>query len=300
MRPQSDRAHRPGMLAALLLALAAILALPASPDTAEPSVASGSEFVASWIAALAASGEALEIEIVDDLEITAKADGLTIRASGREAYARYLAAPATRDEQIALLVRMVREALATAGAAPDAARIVPVIKPADWLEKYRLDCPYYPLPGDLIAVLAEDRPDEVRYLRTDDLNQLGRPIPELFAAAIANLRRVAPVEEHDLGNLVMLSSGGNYEAGLMLDAELIASFQPRFAGEIVFAVPAGDVFVLTGRDDRQGLGGIVRAICLPGDSEASLSTKLFAVRDGALEVAGEVDCGGELPVLTLD
>ncbi len=289
------------LLTTVLLALAGfLLALPASWGSEETRISAKAEFVESWIAALKRSGESLDVEIVDELEIVAKAGGLTIRASAEEAFESFQAEPGTRDEQIAALVKMVREALRTAGAAPDISRIMPVIQKADWLAKYPLDCPYYPLPGDLIVVLAEDRPDEIRYLRTDDLNKLEKPVPELFAIAISNLRKVAPIEEHDFGSFVLLSSGGNYEAGLMLDEALIASYQQRFAGEIVFSVPSADVFALTGRDDQQGLGGIVRAVCANVDPSARLSSKVFAARDGALEVAGEVDCSGERPVLTLD
>ncbi len=286
-----------GLLPAIVLALTGILTLPASAETGR---ATPAEFIADWIAALEATGKTLEIEVVDDLEITAKAGGLTIRASAEQAYGSYLVEPDTREQQIATLVDMVGEALEAAGAAPDISRIVPVIQKADWLAKYRLDCPYYPLPGDLIAVLAEDRPNEIRYLRTADLERLEKSVPELFTLAIGNLRKVAPIEEHDLGGFVMLSSGGNYEAGLMLDATLIAGYRQRFAGEIIVAVPSADVFVLTGRDDQQGLGGLVRAVCASAELSASLSSKVFAAREGALEVVGEVECEGEMPVLTLE
>ncbi len=294
------------LLLAVLLATAGFLGLPGWSDSAEPNVATKAEFVAGWIASLKESGgtiagETIEIDVVDELEIVARTGELTIRASGKQAYEDYLAAPAGKSEQIAMLVSMVREALLRAQSAPDMSRIVPVIKKSDWLAKYQLDCPYYSLPGDLIVVLAEDRPDEVRYLRTDDLKRLEMPVPELFTTAIGNLREIAPIEEHDFGSFVVLSSGGNYEAGLMLDGDLIAGYEQRFAGEIVFSVPSADVFVLTGRDDQQGLGGIVRVVCAGGTGQpASLSSKVFAAGEGVLEVVGEVECGGERPVLTME
>ncbi len=292
------------ILLPVLLAAAAALGLPSPARSEQP--ATRAEFVAGWIAALEQSehifgGDAYDIEIVDELEIMVKTGGLTIRASGKQAYQEYLAAPAGKSEKIALLVNMVQEALRGARSAPDISRIVPLIKRSDWLAKYQLDCPYYALPGDLIVVLAEDRPDEVRYLRTDDLKRLDKPVPELFTAAIANLRKIAPIEEHDFGSFVVLSSGGTYEAGLMLDGDLIAGYARRFAGEIIFSVPAADVFVLTGRDDQQGLGGIVRAVCAGGaDQPARLSSKVFAAGEGVLKVVGEVDCGGEQPMLTIE
>lgn len=281
----------------LFLLLAGLPALLAPAAAAE--VATQQEFVAGWIAALKASEGDLEIEVVEELEIVARAGELTIRASAAQAYENYLAEPATREEQVAGLVSMVREAFEAAGAPPDISRLMPVIKKADWLAKYRLDCPYYPLPDDLVVVLVEDRPDEIRYLRTGDLKRLEKPVPELFSTAIGNLRKVAPVEEHDLGNFVMLSSGGNYEAGLMLDAGLIAGYKKRFEGEIVFSVPSPDVFVLTGRDDQKGLGGIVSTVCASDKLAATLSSKVFAAREGALAVVGEVDCASEPPVLTM-
>lgn len=288
--------HR--LLLPILVALATLSGPPAIAEEPTPTT-SKSDFVNHWIDALEASDDSIQIEIVDELEIAAKTGELTIRASAAEAYESYLAEPATHDEQIAGLVRMVGEALASAGEAPDLSRIVPVIQKSDWLAKYKLDCPYYALPDDLIVVLAEDRPDEIRYLRTADLDRLGKTVPELFSTAIANLRAVAPVEEHDLGDFVLLNSGGNYEAGLLLDATLIARYQGRFEGEIVFAAPTADVFVLTGRDEQQGLGGIVTAVC-GSDPETSLSSKVFAAREGALTVVGEVECDGEMPTLSLD
>ncbi len=289
--------HR--LLIPILIALTTLSGLPAVAQEAAPTPASKADFVISWIKALQATDSTIEAEIVDDLEINAKAGDLTIRASAAEAYTSYLADPATHDEQIAGLVRMVGEALKAAGSVPDLSRIVPVIQKSDWLAKYKLDCPYYALPDDLIVVLAEDRPDEIRYLRTADLDRLGKTVPELFSTAIANLRTVSSIEEHDLGDFVLLNSGGNYEAGLMLDAQLIARYQERFAGETVFAAPAADVFVLTGRDEQKGLGGIVTAVC-GSDSAARLSSKVFAARDGALAVVGEVECGGEMPTLTME
>ncbi len=288
------------LLPVFLLALAGVLAQPAASGSTEPSVATQAEFIADWIAALEGSSPTLEVEIVDQLEITARTGELTIRASAEQAYENYLAEPATREDQIAILVSMVSEALEAAGAAPDVSRIVPVIKKAEWLAKYQLDCPYYPLPDELIVVLVEDRPDEIRYLRTADLERLDKSVPELFTAAISNLRTVAPIEEHAFDGFVMLSSGGNYEAGLMLDGALIASYAQRFKGEVVFSAPSADVLVLTGRDDQQGLGGIVRAVCASGDLSASLSSKVFAAREGVLEIVGEVDCSDELPVLTME
>ncbi len=287
-------------LITVLLGVAGILGLLTFSVSAQADLATQPEFVASWIAALKASGTAFEIEIVDDLEITAKAGEIKVQASARRAYENYLAEPATREEQIDILVDMVNEALEAAGTAPDISKIVPMIKRADWLAKYKLDCPYYALPGDLIAILAEDRPDEIRHLRTADLERLEKSVPELFSTAISNLRAIAPIEEHDLGSFVLLSSDGNYEAGLMLDAQLIAGYGQRFAGEIVFAVPAADVFVLTGRDEQEGLGGIVRAACAGVDPEARLSSKVFAARDGGLEIVGEVECAGKVPVLTME
>ncbi len=289
--------HR--LLTPILLAFTTLSSLLAGAQEATPTPASKADFVASWIEALQASDSTIEAEIVDDLEIAAKAGELTIRASAAEAYTSYLADLATHDEQIAGLVRMVSEALEAAGAMPDLSRIVPVIQKSDWLAKYKLDCPYYALPDDLIVVLAEDRADEIRYLRTADLDRLGKTVPELFSTAISNLRSVAPIEEHDLGDFVLLNSGGNYEAGLLLDAQLIARYQERFEGETVFAAPAPDVFVLTGRDEQKGLGGIVTAVC-SSDPATSLSSKVFAVRDGALAVVGEVECGGEMPTLTME
>ena len=281
------------------LALVAMTTLGATLSPAGAEVVTQTEFVESWIAALEASDKGYEIETAGELETTAKAGGLTIRASAEQAYAGYLAEPDSKDQQIDSLLSMVHEAFETAAKPPDLSRIVPVIHHSDWLAEYRLDCPYYPLPGDLIAVLAEDLPEETRYLRTADLERLDKTVPELFTTAIGNLRRVAPIEEHDFDQFVILSSGGNYEAGLMLDAGLIARYQDRFVGEIVFAVPSGDAFIVTGREEQQGLGGIVRAVCAGIDPAMALSSKIFTAGDGALEIAGEIDCNGEQPVLTL-
>ncbi len=288
------RGWRPvvGLLALLLVVASSA---PASEEPSTTYTVSKAEFVKRWIAALEATGIPYGIEIVNELEIAATVGSLTVRASAEQAYESYLAEPGTLNEQIAASVRMVGDLVGTSP--PLLSRIVPVIKKLEWLNN-GLDCQYYPLPGDLIAVLAEDRPDAIRFLRVSDLEPLEMPFPELFTVAIGNLRRIAPVEERDLGDSVLLTSGGHYEAGMMLDGDLIASYQDRFAGEVVFSVPAPEVFMLTGRDNSQGLAGLVQLICATRPSKR-LSSKLFAARDGGLVIAGEVDCGGERPTLTL-
>jgi uncharacterized protein YtpQ (UPF0354 family) len=171
----------------------------------------------------------------------------------------------------------------------DPSRIVPVIKDRPWLvdlhktlkargsqQEHLAD----DFNNELVIVYAEDDPDRMRYLTTQEDIGIGRQ--ELRARAIANLTRILPkVEGRAIGDVIIMSAGGDYEPSLLLLDEIWSGGQIKVKGDIVVAVPARDALLVTGSQSRAGLKA-VRAMVAETVAKGpyALTDALFVYRGG--------------------
>jgi uncharacterized protein YtpQ (UPF0354 family) len=185
----------------------------------------------------------------------------------------------------------------SATAALDRSRIVPVIKDRQWLADLHntlkargVDKPPDFIVDDfndeLIVVYAEDDPNRTRYLTTEEV-KMDRG--ELRALAVANLKRLLPkIEMRNHDNVFsLLSAGGDYEASLLLFDDIWSDGQIKVDGDIVVAVPARDVLLITGSKNRKGLK-VVRAMAadMAAKQPHRLTDTLFVYRDGRFKRFG--------------
>src|SRR5262245_56181022 len=143
----------------------------------------------------------------------------------------------------------------------DRARIVPVIKDRQWLVDYRntLKAQGYeqePLAesynNELVIVYAHDEPKRMRYLMAHE--DVGVERDKLRELAVANLRRILPkIEMGIVGDVSIISAGGDYDASLLLLDDIWSGGQIKVSGDIVVAIPARDVLLVTGSRSRNGL-----------------------------------------------
>jgi uncharacterized protein YtpQ (UPF0354 family) len=104
----------------------------------------------------------------------------------------------------------------------------------------------------------------------------------LRALAIENLKRVLPkIEMRRVGEVALMSAGGNYEASLLLIDDIWSSGQIQVDGDIVVAIPTRDVLMVTGSRSRSGLK-LVREMAAKFKSQGpyELTDTLFRYRDG--------------------
>jgi uncharacterized protein YtpQ (UPF0354 family) len=171
----------------------------------------------------------------------------------------------------------------------DRSHIIPVIKDRKWLDDLHTmlkaqgkDQEYLAetFNSELVIVYAEDDPTRMRYLTTSEDIGVGRQ--ELRALAIDNLKRILPkIEMRGDDHVLVVSAGGDYEASLLLIDEVWSGGQVKVNGDIVVAVPARDVLLVTGSRDRTGLKRVRElAAKFVAQGPHGLIDTLFVYRNG--------------------
>jgi uncharacterized protein YtpQ (UPF0354 family) len=175
----------------------------------------------------------------------------------------------------------------------DRTRIVPIIKDRQWLSEIAqslknrgMDKPvanvFEELNEQLVIVYAEDSPTNIRYLSPEGLEELGVSKKELRAIAISNLKKIVPKIEIQKGPVLsMVTAGGDYEASLLLFDDLWTDEAFQVDGEVVVAIPARDLLLVTGSKTPGGIAKL-REIATKSLQQSSyrLTDTLFVYRDG--------------------
>jgi hypothetical protein len=195
------------------VALVLCLAGPARADNLTPRA-----FTEAVAAAAKAEMPSATVRVVGELQLeTRTADGKTTSTDLRNAYQVYLRDPAKLDEAIRRYVGVLAETvrLGDPKGAVDRSRIVPVLKPQQWIERVRTErnaagTPELltdPFNTELTIVYAEDRPRSVRYLMArDDVGDRAK----LHDLALENLGHLLPKVEMRGGpdDIWQVSAGG--------------------------------------------------------------------------------------------
>lgn len=173
----------------------------------------------------------------------------------------------------------------------DPARIMPVIKDRQWVADnhsafkargIQREHVFDSFNADLVIVYAEDTPARMRYLMTGE--DIGIARKELRARAISNFRRELPkiqIMKVDDALSIISVGGGDYSASLLLLDDIWSDGRIKVNGDIVVAVPARDVILVTGSRNREGLRGMRKiAADLMAKSAYRLTDTLFVYRNG--------------------
>jgi uncharacterized protein YtpQ (UPF0354 family) len=231
-------------------------------------------------------------EVAGDLKITVRRSGGAIRTVNlANFYTIYSREPERLKDliqtQVALLVSPPRATL-------DPSRIIPVVKDRVWLREYQEKVKaagiqqeqlVEDLNSELVISYAEDTPHAMNHLTTDDYSGDRR---ELRALAIKNLVRVLPkIEMRVLNEYVsIVSAGEDYTPSILLLDDLWTGGRIKVKGEIVVAVPARDVILVTGTRSGKITNFRAFAADLYAKGPYSLSEKLFVYRNGAFTTYG--------------
>ena len=276
-------------LLGLLLGIV-VLSTVALADVMVPSV-----FTQEFARALAKAMPSASVKVTGDMQVTVKA------ASGREwgvflgnTYQDYKRDPGLFDEIVQAYAARLTQPPANE-AKLDRSRIVPVIKDRKWLadlhtslkakgvEQEHLSESFN---NELVIVYAQDDPNRMRYLTTGEGDGIARE--ELKALAVTNLKRLLPkIEMRRIGDIMLISAGGDYEASLLLIDDIWSSGQIKVDGDIVVAVPARDVLLVTGSRNRTGLKKVRElAAKYVAEGRYELTETLFVYRDGRFSKFG--------------
>jgi len=246
-------------------------------------------FTQEFARALARTRPSANVSVAGDLKLTIKeTDGLVRNIQLNNAYNEYKLDPQRFDDLVATFSAIFSQS-ASKEAGLDRTRIVPVIKDRQWLDELHNTLKAGGVAqqhladrfnDELVIVYAQDDPNRMRYLTTQEDFGLSRE--ELRSLAIANLKRVLPkIEMGRVGDVALMSAGGNYEASLLLIDDIWSSGQIQVNGDIVVAIPTRDTLLVTGSRSRSGLK-LVRELTAKFKSQGpyELTDTLFRYRDG--------------------
>lgn len=235
----------------------------------------------------------LDVQVVKALELAINMgeDGGN-RAFLDNAYQMYQGESArNRSDVIDRFVRSFAEAAAGLERSRDA--IIPIVKDRGWLEEIRLSMQrmgsgkaqenvYEDINDALIVVYAIDTPSNIAYLSPDELESLGVQREDLRALAVRNLRGLLPGIEVHRGDLVnMITADGNYEASLLLFADLWEREREKLRGEPVAAVPARDLLLFADSANPDAVAQLKQlASKMRAEATYALTDRLFVLREG--------------------
>lgn len=270
--------------------------------TASAEMLSTRAFAERMARALRAAYPSATVSVNAQDEVELRADGRSLTLIMTNAYGMYRREPNRLDEVIGLYVAGTQERTKASTAAKtaaglDRARIVPVVKDRQWLDdnvrglKARgLAAEFLTedLNKELVIVYAEDSENRTRYLMAaEDVGDR----KQLRALAVKNLMRLLPkAEMRNLGDVTIISAGGDYEASLLLFEHLWTggkiNGQIEVKGDIVVAVPAKDVLLVTGSRSRKGLKAVREIVAKEVQGPHRLTDTLFVYRDGRFQRFG--------------
>ena len=235
----------------------------------------------------------LDVQVVKALELAINMgeDGGN-RAFLDNAYQMYQGESArNRSDVIDRFVRSFAEAAAGLERSRDA--IIPIVKDRDWLEEIRLSMQrmgsgkvqenvYEDINDALVVVYAIDTPSNIAYLNPDELERLDVSREDLRVLAVRNLRGLLPGIEVHQGDLVnMITADGNYEASLLLFADLWERERGKLRGDPVAAVPARDLLLFADSANADAVAQLRQlASKMRAEATYALTDRLFVLRDG--------------------
>jgi uncharacterized protein YtpQ (UPF0354 family) len=246
-------------------------------------------FTEEFARALTRALPSSNVSVAGEFRLTIKeTDGLVRNIQLNNAYNEYKLDPQRFGDLVATFSAIFSQS-ASKEAGLDRTRIIPVIKDRQWLDELHNTLKAKGVAqqhladrfnNELVIVYAQDDPNRMRYLTTQEDFGLSRE--ELKSLAIANLKRVLPkIEMRSVGDVSLMSAGGNYEASLLLIDDIWSSGQIQVNGDIVVAIPTRDTLLVTGSRSRSGLK-LVRELTAKFKAQGpyELTDTLFRYRDG--------------------
>jgi uncharacterized protein YtpQ (UPF0354 family) len=292
----SSRSGR-GRTLSLWQALPYLVAILVCLGCSQSDVLSPAAFTREFADAFRKAQPGLKVVVVKNLELKlTTANGHESTSFLDNAYDAYKQNPKAKNDVLARFVSGGLDALNSSGRGVDRTRIVPVLKDRAWLEETRQtmlsrgakEAPEHvseDFSAELIVLYAEDSPTSIRYLGPKDLEQVKVKKTELRALACENLQRLLPkIERRGTNGVYMLTAGGDYEASLLLLDAMWNAGELDVKGDVVVAIPARGLLLVTGSQHPQGIKTI-QQMAKEAATRAPyrLTEKLFVHRNGRFD-----------------
>ena len=170
-------------------------------------------------------------------------------------------------------------------------QVVPVIKPQRYIneilrltDQQEISLLYEKYNSELFIFYARDLENSISYISKEDAINYRLKIDGLRKIAIDNLMSKVSIERNGSNGYYMLTTGGDYEASLLLELSIWTKENFDVKGEIVIGVPSRDMLMITGSEDELGLEKLLNLIKeIYNSGSYVISDKMFILKDGIFE-----------------
>ena len=174
----------------------------------------------------------------------------------------------------------------------DPKNIIPVIKNINFIHSnlelnpnFEKDGLYEKINDELYLFFVSNLPNSLKYIYKSEFENLDISMIDLKNIALNNLENIeeSPQRQGEKGFYGLLLDG-NFEASLiLLDIWNKENFEVK--GEIIVAIPARDVLLITGSEDQENLIKIKETTAdIFNNGDHIISEKLFIYQNGKFEV----------------
>ena len=203
---------------------------------------------------------------VDDRTFTTQKDSFTIQSNIDNAYKEYSSQPDSLGPILRRYTTSCVDAVGMSTASYDSRNLIPMIKPRSYLDdlkhmaanmgaKKEPEYVFEKYNDDLLIFYALNTENSIEYLTDEEFKKLNLPHDSLRSVAIRNLANMLPdVKQNGFDGLYMITAGGNFEAGLILMDWIWNKQRMPVKGDYVIGIPARDMLLITGSDDKTNLG----------------------------------------------
>lgn len=245
------------------------------------------EFTAKFAKELTVAIKGIEIIAIENLEIKSKlGDSDEHRDFLDNCYQEYLREPKNIKPIFQKYINGCK-----AGYAPKEAVnlniILPIIKDQKFvngLKALNIDFEkthvFEKYNSELYIFYAEDKELSTNYITQEDFQQLAISLDDLREKAIENFSSQVVMKKYGGDGYFMITAGGNYEASLLL-LNIWEKENFEVNGDIVIAIPARDMLLVTGSKDSKNLHKLYDVV------QETLSTGNHLVSDKLFELIGD-------------
>ena len=226
-------------------------------------------------------------EVIGELTVKVTGSGLDTVSYLDNAYADYQRTTDNLEDIFARRISSLREIARTSDKI-DTSKLIACVRGANFNVGAENRNPFARkrVVGDLYRYYCVDSKTSIAILNTKVIARLQRENKNPDGIALRNILRLSgPVNFREGEDVVLVTSGGNYEASLILVNGVWQKLTERLGSNLVFAVPNRDIFVVARASSAKAVE-LLKANARRSFSNGSypVSRKIYRWRNGRISV----------------
>ena len=258
-----------------------------SPTAGTARLLSKSEFAKLYADRVRAAIPGTKAVMVGELTVKVTGEGLDAVSHLDNAYAVYLRDPSAVNDLFDRRILTLRE-IAARSDNIDVQNVIACVRSTNFgvdIGKSK-SIPRKRIVGDLFQYLCLDSKASIMILDVQAVNRLQRDRKNLENIAIRNVLRLSgPVRFQSGEEIILVTSGGDYEASLILVREVWKDLSDYLGSDMVFAVPNRDILVVARASSEKAVE-VLKSSARRSFSNGSypVSRKIYRWKNGRMSV----------------